>query len=78
MAPGRTGTHSARQPAGRASNSSRPHRQLDLNSIGSVRFKLAEAIALDLFSINRLTGAAILIDPSTNETVGSVLITSIV
>ncbi|MCX6387826.1 MAG: sulfate adenylyltransferase, partial [Solirubrobacterales bacterium] len=49
--------------------------QLDLNSIGSVRFKLAEAIALDLFSVNRLTGAAILIDPSTNETVGSVLIT---
>jgi len=49
--------------------------QLELNSIGSVRFKLAEAIAVDPFSINRLTGAAILIDPSTNETVGSVLIT---
>jgi sulfate adenylyltransferase subunit 1 len=51
--------------------------QLELNGIGAVSFKLAEPIALDLFSENRVTGAAILIDAATNETVGSVLITKI-
>ncbi len=51
--------------------------QLELNGIGAVSFKLAEPITVDRFADNRLTGAAILIDGSTNETVGSVLINKI-
>ena len=51
--------------------------QIDLNGIGAISFKLAEPITVDRFADNRLTGAAILIDGSTNETVGSVLINKI-
>jgi sulfate adenylyltransferase large subunit len=50
--------------------------QLALNDIGSVRFRTAEPIAVDTFADNKTTGALILIDEATNETVGAGLITA--
>jgi bifunctional enzyme CysN/CysC len=45
--------------------------KLDLNDLGVVRFRLAEPLAVDLYARNRATGAFILIDESTNDTVGA-------
>jgi sulfate adenylyltransferase large subunit len=45
--------------------------QLELNDIGRVGFRLAEPLAVDSYADNRTTGAFILIDESTNETVGA-------
>jgi bifunctional enzyme CysN/CysC len=44
--------------------------KLDLNDLGVVRFRLAEPLAVDPYARNRTTGAFILIDESTNDTVG--------
>jgi sulfate adenylyltransferase subunit 1 len=44
---------------------------LSLNDIGRVRLRLAEPLVVDSYSDNRATGALILIDESTNETVAA-------
>jgi sulfate adenylyltransferase large subunit len=48
----------------------RPER-LELNDICRVAFRLAEPLAVDPYAQNHATGAFILIDESTNETVGA-------
>jgi sulfate adenylyltransferase large subunit len=48
--------------------------QLELNDIGLVRLRLADPLAVDAYSVNRTTGALILIDEATNETVGAGMI----
>jgi sulfate adenylyltransferase large subunit len=45
--------------------------KLELNDLGVVRFRLAEPLAVDPYARNRTTGAFILIDESTNNTVGA-------
>jgi sulfate adenylyltransferase large subunit len=48
--------------------------RLDLNDIGVVRLRLSEPLAVDPYAENRETGAFILIDESTNDTVGAGMI----
>jgi len=50
--------------------------QLELNDIGRVTLKLSEPLSFDTYSRNRETGAFILIDPATNDTVGAGMIIS--
>ncbi|HST16967.1 MAG TPA: GTP-binding protein [Gaiellaceae bacterium] len=45
--------------------------KLELNDLGVVRLRLAEPLAVDPYARNRATGAFILIDESTNDTVGA-------
>jgi len=45
--------------------------RLELNDIASVRLRLAEPLAVDPYGENRATGAFILVDETTNETVGA-------
>jgi sulfate adenylyltransferase large subunit len=45
--------------------------RLELNDLGVVRFRLAEPLLVDPYARNRATGAFILIDESTNDTVGA-------
>jgi sulfate adenylyltransferase large subunit len=45
--------------------------RMELNDLGLVRFRLAEPLAVDPYAQNRSTGAFILIDEATNETVGA-------
>ncbi len=49
--------------------------QLGLNEIGRVRMRLTQPVFADPYSRNRLTGGMILIDETTNTTVGTVMIT---
>jgi sulfate adenylyltransferase large subunit len=51
--------------------------RLELNDIGTVRLRLSEAIAADPYVDNRETGAFILVDEATNETVGAGMIAAI-
>jgi sulfate adenylyltransferase large subunit len=51
--------------------------RLELNDIARVRFRLAEPLAVDPYAENRWTGAFILIDESTNDTVGAGMILSV-
>ena len=44
---------------------------MELNDLGVVRFRLADPLVVDEYVRNRGTGAFILIDESTNETVGA-------
>jgi sulfate adenylyltransferase subunit 1 len=44
---------------------------LELNDIARVRLRLAEPLAVDPYAENRATGAFILIDEATNDTVGA-------
>ena len=48
--------------------------KLELNDLAVVKLRLSEPLAVDTFSRNRATGAFILIDESTNETVGAGMI----
>jgi sulfate adenylyltransferase subunit 1 (EFTu-like GTPase family) len=50
--------------------------RLELNDIGVVRLRLAEPLCVDPYSENRTTGAFVLIDESTNETVGAGMVLS--
>jgi sulfate adenylyltransferase subunit 1 len=50
--------------------------RLELNDIARVRLRLAEPLAVDPYGENRATGAFILIDESTNDTVGAGMILS--
>jgi sulfate adenylyltransferase subunit 1 (EFTu-like GTPase family) len=45
--------------------------RMELNDLGLVRFRLAERLAVDPYARNRATGAFVLIDEATNETVGA-------
>jgi sulfate adenylyltransferase large subunit len=45
--------------------------RMELNDLGRVRLRLAEPLAVDPFAANRATGAFILIDEATNNTVGA-------
>ena len=49
--------------------------RLELNDLGFVRLRLAEPLAVDPFERNRATGAFILIDEATNDTVGAGMVT---
>jgi sulfate adenylyltransferase subunit 1 (EFTu-like GTPase family) len=48
--------------------------QLGLNDIGRVRLRTAKPLAFDDYARNRATGAFILIDESTNDTVAAGMI----
>jgi sulfate adenylyltransferase large subunit len=50
--------------------------RLALNDIGVVRLRLSEPIAVDPYAENRETGAFILIDEATNDTVGAGMVIS--
>jgi len=56
---------------------SEPADALALNDLGTVRIELADPIAADLYDDNRTTGSFILIDPTTDSTVGAGLIRSV-
>ena len=45
--------------------------RLELNDIGVVHLRLAEPLCVDPYGVNRSTGAFVLIDEATNETVGA-------
>ena len=49
---------------------------LELNDIARVRLRLSEPLAVDAYAENRSTGAFILIDEATNDTVGAGMILS--
>jgi sulfate adenylyltransferase subunit 1 len=49
---------------------------LGLNDIGVVRLRLSEPLSVDPYEENRTTGAFVLIDEATNETVGAGMILS--
>jgi sulfate adenylyltransferase large subunit len=50
--------------------------RLELNDIGVVRLRLAERLCVDPYGENRTTGAFVLIDEATNETVGAGMVLS--
>jgi len=50
--------------------------RLELNDIARVRLRLSEPLAVDTYADNRATGAFILIDESTNDTVAAGMILS--
>jgi bifunctional enzyme CysN/CysC len=50
--------------------------RLELNDIARVRLRLAEPLAVDPYAENRATGAFILIDEATNDTVGAGMVLS--
>jgi sulfate adenylyltransferase subunit 1 (EFTu-like GTPase family) len=45
--------------------------RLELNEIGVVHLRLSEPLCVDPYEENRTTGAFVLIDEATNETVGA-------
>ena len=45
--------------------------RLELNDLGLVRLRLAEPLAVDPYARNRTTGAFVLVDEATNDTVGA-------
>ena len=47
------------------------HGELDLNDIGRVNLRLAEPLVVDPYDRNRATGSFILIDETSNDTVGA-------
>jgi sulfate adenylyltransferase subunit 1 len=49
---------------------------LAMNDIAKVSFKLAQALAVDHYQTNRATGAFIVIDESSNNTVGAGIVTA--
>ena len=49
--------------------------QLSLNEVGRVRLRLTQPIFCDPYARNRVTGGLILIDETTNATVGAAMIT---
>ncbi|MGH2875461.1 MAG: elongation factor 1-alpha C-terminal domain-related protein, partial [Solirubrobacteraceae bacterium] len=51
-----------------------PAQQLELNEIGRVRLRCSTPLVVDPYSRNRTTGSFILIDETTNDTVGAGMI----
>ena len=50
--------------------------RLELNEIGVVHLRLSEPLCVDPYEENRATGAFVLIDETTNETVGAGMVLS--
>jgi sulfate adenylyltransferase large subunit len=50
--------------------------RLELNDIGRVGLRLAEPLVVDPYAVNRATGAFILIEETTNDTVGAGMVLS--
>jgi sulfate adenylyltransferase subunit 1 (EFTu-like GTPase family) len=50
--------------------------RLELNDIGVVRLRLSEPLCVDPYEVNRATGAFVLIDEATNETIGAGMVIS--
>jgi sulfate adenylyltransferase subunit 1 (EFTu-like GTPase family) len=50
--------------------------RLELNDIGVVRLRLSEPLAVDPYADSRETGAFILIDEATNDTVAAGMVLS--
>ncbi|MFN2628447.1 MAG: sulfate adenylyltransferase subunit 1 [Gaiellaceae bacterium] len=50
--------------------------RLELNDIARVRFRLSEPLLVDPYAVNRATGAFILLDEATNETVAAGMVVS--
>ena len=48
--------------------------RLQMNDIARVTLKLAQPLVIDAYAVNRVTGAFIVIDESTNNTVGAGMI----
>ena len=48
--------------------------KMELNDLGVVRFRLAEPLAVDPYAQNRATGAFILVDEASNDTVGAAMV----
>ena len=48
-----------------------PAERLELNDLAHVRLRLAAPLLVDPYDVNRTTGAFILVDEATNETVGA-------
>ena len=65
----------ASSTSARSTTCPRPER-LELNDIGVVRLRLSEPLAVDPYAENRETGAFILIDEATNDTVGAGMVVS--
>jgi len=53
-----------------------PAERLELNDLAHVRLRLAAPLLVDPYDVNRATGAFILVDEATNETVGAGMVTS--
>jgi len=53
-----------------------PADELELNAIGRVRLRLGGELAVDPYAVSRATGAFILIDEGTNDTVGAGMVAS--
>jgi sulfate adenylyltransferase large subunit len=53
-----------------------PAEQLALNDLAHVRLRLAAPLIVDPYDVNRATGAFILVDEATNETVGAGMVQS--
>jgi sulfate adenylyltransferase subunit 1 len=50
--------------------------RLELNDIGVVHLRLSEPLCVDPYEVNRATGAFVLIDEATNETIGAGMVLS--
>jgi len=53
-----------------------PAERLELNDLAHVRLRLAAPLLVDPYDVNRTTGAFILVDEATNETVGAGMVLS--
>ena len=50
--------------------------RLELNDLAEVTLRLSEPLAVDPYPENRATGAFVLVDEATNETVGAGMVVS--
>ena len=46
-------------------------RELAVNDLGEIRLRTSRPLVFDAYSVNRLTGSFILIEPGSNQTVGA-------
>jgi sulfate adenylyltransferase subunit 1 (EFTu-like GTPase family) len=46
-------------------------RELAMNDVGEIKLRVSKPVVYDSYSINRLMGSFILIEPGTNATVGA-------
>ena len=67
----RSSTSSSRSSTCTRSRTGSAPERLELNDLGVVRLRLAEPLAVDPYARNRATGAFILIDEATNDTVAA-------
>jgi sulfate adenylyltransferase subunit 1 len=53
-----------------------PATRLELNDIATVRLRLASPLVVDPYDVNRVTGAFVLTDEATNDTVAAGMVVS--